>query len=68
MMETSQRYLTRSELILHYVRRMTRETPPSVEDYSEDVLRIWLDRTPAAARSADLKMDGAVFDLSLIHI
>lgn len=45
---------TRSEVILGYVRTMTRQTPASFETYSEDLLQIWLARTPADARSDDL--------------
>lgn len=44
---------TRTEVIAHHVRRLTRETRTRLEDYSEDVLALWLDRTPDEARGED---------------
>ena len=52
----------RSEVIFRHVRRMVRETGVSIEDYSEDVLRVWLERTPVGARAADFREAGPVYD------
>lgn len=51
---------TRTEVIGRYVFRLTRETRTSLEDYSEMVLRMWLQRTPESARSDDFHMGSDV--------
>lgn len=52
---------TRTEVILGFVRLMTRETPASFETYSEDVLQHWLARTPEDVRGDDLNTGKDIF-------
>lgn len=54
----------RTEVIFRHLRRLVRETGVSVEDYSEDVLRVWMERTSAEARISghDFRVTTPVFD------
>lgn len=53
---------TRSDVIWRHVAKMARQTADSIEDYSEDVLRVWLERTPLSARRMDFVKDGPVYE------
>ena len=57
---------SRTECIARHVRRATRETRLSIEDFSADVLRVWQERTPPEVRcahGADFRQEGTPYQL-----
>lgn len=53
---------TRAEVVFRYVKLMVRSTGKSIEDYSVDVVLVWRNRTPEAARHGDFHVTGSVFE------
>lgn len=66
MTEASSLLESRWECIARHIKADTRRSGNSIEDYSLDVLRVWIERTPAEirdARGADFKEKGSAFEL-----